>query len=276
MQNTLKNIIKKKYYTFIIILISVTSFIYFSDAQDNKKKLYRYVENNAFGFGEKLEYKVGYKFITAGTAYFNILPEPVMRDGRKCYDIRFQVKSLESLDWLYRVRDQYRTVIDVAGIFPWEFEQRIREGNYKRDSKAYFDHENLIVKKGDKTIKIPEYVHDIVSAFFYVRTLNIGSFSKDTIFYLPNFVDDTTYTLGVKIRGKDIVSVDAGKFKCVVVEPLITQGGLFKSEGTILIWLSDDDRKIPVKVATKIPIGYIEAKLTAYSGLRGALNSKIK
>jgi hypothetical protein len=219
---------------------------------------------------------VGYKFITAGTGAFRILPDPILRDGRKCYDIRFQVKSLESLDWLYRVRDEYRTVIDVAGIFPWEFEQKIREGSYKRDAKAYFDHENLIAKRDEKIIKIPEYVHDIVSAFFYVRTLNIGSFPKDTIFYLPNFVDDTTYTLGVKIRGKEIVSVDAGKFKCVVVEPLITQGGLFKSEGTVLIWLSDDERKIPVKVATKIPIGYIEAKLTAYSGLRGALNSKIK
>lgn len=244
-------------------------------AQDSSQGVLRYVPNDAFGFGEKLDYSVGYKFITAGTGQFHILPEPVYRNGRKCYDVRFQVKSLESLDWLYRVRDQYRTVLDVAGIFPWEFEQRIREGGYKRDAKAYFDQTTNQAKLKNKSISIPEFVHDIVSAFFYVRTLDIGNFPKDSTFFMPNFVDDTTYTLGVKIRGKETVKVEAGTFKCTVIEPLVMQGGLFKSEGTILIWVSDDARKIPVKVATKIPIGYVEAKLTGYSGLRGKLDSKV-
>jgi hypothetical protein len=245
-------------------------------AQDGTKKSLRYVENEAFGFGEKLNYSVGYKFITAGTGHFHIQPEPVMRNGRKSYDIRFQVKSLESLDWLYFVRDQYRTVVDVAGIFPWEFEQRIREGGYKRDTKAYFDQINNTAQTSKKVINTPEYVHDIVSAFFYVRTLNLSKIPKDSVLFLSNFVDDTTYTIGVKIRGKETIKVDAGTFRCIVIEPLVAQGGLFKSEGTILVWLSDDDRKIPVKVATKIPIGYVEAKLTSYSGLRGSLDAKLK
>lgn len=271
----------KKMYAIVIFLVLVSiGFVITApndnlNAQDSEKKSFRYVENDAFGYGEKLNYSVGYKFITAGTGHFHIQPEPILRDGRKCYDIRFQVKSLESLDWLYRVRDQYRTVLDVAGIFPWEFEQRIREGNYKRDAKAYFDQSKNIAKVKSRSIPMPDYVHDIVSAFFYVRTQDIGNFPKDSIFYLPNFVDDTTYTLGVKIRGKETVRVDAGTFRCTVIEPLVMQGGLFKSEGTILVWVSDDERKIPVKVATKIPIGFVEAKLTSYSGLRGPLTSKI-
>lgn len=244
-------------------------------AQDSSKKVFRYVPNEAFGFGEKLDYSVGYKFITAGTGHFHIQPEPVIRNGRKCYDVRFMVKSLESLDWLYRVRDQYRTVLDVAGIFPWEFEQRIREGNYRRDRKAFFDQENQTAKVKNKTYPTSEYVHDVVSAFYYVRTLDIGKFPKDSVFSLPNFVDDSTYTLAVKIRGRETIKVDAGTFRCVVIEPMVVEGGLFKSEGTILIWVSDDERKIPVKVATKIPIGFVEAKLTKYSGLRGSLDSRL-
>jgi hypothetical protein len=270
-----KNINKYNYYALTVITFSIL-FVFLVEAQDNTKKPFRYIANDAYGFGEKLEYNVGYKFITAGTGYFHIQPEPVMRNGRKCYDIRFQVKSLESLDWLYRVRDQYRTVLDVVGIFPWEFEQRIREGGYKRDAKAFFDQENKVAKSGDKSIPMPEYVHDIVSAFFYVRTLDIGKFRKDSVFFLPNFVDDTTFTIGVKIRGKETITVDAGTFKCTVIEPLVTQGGLFKSDGAVLVWVTDDDRKIPVKVASKIPIGYVEAKLTGYSGLRGPVDSKIK
>jgi hypothetical protein len=236
---------------------------------------FRYVPNEAFGFGERLEFRIGYKFITAGRAYFQIAPEPIYREGRPCYDIWFEVRSLESLDWLYRVRDRYRTVLDVAGIFPWEFEQHIREGNFHRDFSARFDQRNRKAITTEGTFDVPQYVHDIVSAFYYVRTLDLRSYSKGAIVQLQNFFDRQTHDLGVKIWGRQTVEVEAGTFRCIVVEPLIREGGLFKSEGRILIWLSDDDRKIPVKVSTKIPIGSIDAELTGYSGLRGPLSARI-
>ncbi|MCS7000735.1 MAG: DUF3108 domain-containing protein [Bacteroidota bacterium] len=236
---------------------------------------FRYVPNEAFGFGERLEFRVGYKFITAGRAYFQIGAEPVYREGRPCYDIRFEVRSLESLDWLYRVRDRYRTVLDVAGIFPWEFEQNIREGNFRRDFQARFDQRNRKAITTEGTFDVPPYVHDIVSAFYYVRTLDLGSMPKGSVIQLQNFFDRQTYDLGVRILGRQTVEVQAGTFRCIVIEPLIREGGLFKSEGRILIWLTDDERKIPVKVSTKIPIGTIDAELTGYSGLRGPLSARI-
>lgn len=259
----------------LVLFVILSSPVFITKANDGKKKQFRNVSNRAYTFGEKLEYKVGYKFITAGTGYFQIMPEPIYRHGRECYDVRFQVKSLESLDWLYRVRDQYRTVLDVSGIFPWEFEQRIREGNYRRDFRAVFDQSNNKAIVKDKSYDTPDYVHDIVSAFFYVRTLDLSLMPRDTVFYLNNFWDDSTYSLGVRIRGKETIKVDAGTFRCIIIEPMVTEGGLFKSEGSIFVWVSDDDRKIPVKVATRIPIGFVEAKLTSYSGLNGPLRAKL-
>ena len=236
---------------------------------------YRYLQNESFGFGERLEYKVGYKFITAGTGSLSIMPNPVYRNGRACYDIRFEVKSLPALDYLYKVRDQYSAVMDVAGLFSWEFNQTIREGRYKRDEQAVFDQVNNFVYTRGETYKIPPYAYDIMSAFYYVRTLDLSSMPKGTVFYLDNFFKDTTFRLGVRIHGKTTEQVDVGKFRCIVVEPLVVEGGLFKSEGSIYIWLTDDARKIPIKVATKIPIGFVEAKLTGYRGLRGSIDAKI-
>jgi hypothetical protein len=271
---------------FSLLILIITAFIYSSNSQKPNIDLrdstqtanykFRYLKNESFGFGERLDYKVGYKFITAGTGYLQIAKDPVYRYGRPCYLVQFEVKSLESLDFLYRVRDAYSTVLDVAGIFPWEFTQKIREGNYKRDSKAYFDQFNHKAFVGDKTFEVSEYIHDIVSAFYYVRTLNLSQMQKGNVIYLENFFDNKSYKLGVKIHGKSIAEVDAGKFNCVVVEPLVVEGGLFKSEGSIYIWLTDDERKIPVKVATRIPIGFVEATLTSYKGTRGPIKSKIE
>lgn len=235
----------------------------------------RYVPNETFGYGERFDYDVKYSFITAGEGTIQIMPKPIYKYNRECYDIRFEARSLKSLEFLYRVKDNYRTALDVVGIFPWEFEQNIREGNYRKDFKATFDQYTNIAYANKKQYQMPPFIHDIVSAFYYVRTLNLGKMRKDSIFYMQNFWEDTTYKLGVKILGKAIVEVPAGKFKCVVVEPLVVQGGLFKSEGQILCYLTDDDRKMPVKVATKILIGYVSAEMTSYKGLRGPLKSKI-
>ncbi len=257
------------------VWVAIPSGVKAVEGKPQHSRSFRYVRNDAFGFGEKLEYKVGYKFITAGTGYFHIQPQPVQRNGRDCYDVRFQVRSLPSLDWLYKVQDEYGTVLDVAGIFPWEFRQKVREGGYKRDFKAVFDQVNNKAYAKNRVYNVPDYVHDIVSAFFYVRTQNLSAMKPGTVFYLKNFFDDTTYSLGVKIRQKETVTVEAGKFRCICIEPLVVQGGLFKSEGKILIWVTDDERKIPVKVATKILIGYVSADLVRYSGLRGPIDAKL-
>jgi hypothetical protein len=99
------------------------------------------------------------------------LPEPVIRNGQQCYDVRFQVRSLQSLEWLYRVKDDYRTVLDVDGIFPYEFEQHIREGGYKRDFKATFDQVQNVARTTEGEFPVTPFIHDVVSAFYYVQDL---------------------------------------------------------------------------------------------------------
>jgi hypothetical protein len=96
----------------------------------------------------------------------------------------------------------------------------------------------------------------------------------DDIIPMKNFYKDKVYDLNVKYLGKERITVDAGTFDCIVVEPLVQEGGLFKSEGSIVIWLTDDDLKIPVKVKTKVVVGSIDAELTKYEGLAGKLVSK--
>lgn len=279
--------IKLSHIRFLIISIASLAFVSFvvtsteNSNQDNQPKTAKEVKlrvhkNNAFDYGERLDYEVTYSFVTAGKGYFHVLPKPVYRaGGRECYDIRFQVSSLKSLEWIYKVKDSYRTVLDAKGIFPWEFEQHTREGNFEKDYSAYFDQINKMAYVEEKKFPITSYIHDIVSAFYYIRTLDLASKPKGHVYNLRNFFDDETYNLGVKIHGKQTVEVSAGEFNCIVVEPLVVDGGLFKSEGEIYIWLTDDANKIPVKVTTKILIGYVSAELVKYSGLRNSCDSKI-
>lgn len=255
------------YILFIFLCLTVTSF--------SQKENFRKIENKAFRQGEKLIFDVKYGFVTAGIAEFSI-PRVIKIAGRDAYNVVFKVNSVPAFDLFYKVRDRYETFIDIEGIFPWRFEQHIREGKYSRDFSAFFDQRKGKAITSEGTYDIPKYVNDIVSAFYLARTFDYSKMKIDDKIYLENFYKDKVYPLEVIFRGRETVSVSAGTFKCVILEPLVREGGLFKSEGSIIVWLTDDELKVPVKVKTKVLIGSIDAELTFYEGLNGQLKSKIK
>lgn len=239
------------------------------DSKDGFRKL----ENKAFKEGEKLTFELNYGIVTAGIAVMQI-PKIKRISGREAYHITFEVNSVPSFDWIYKVRDRYETYLDIEGIFPWRFEQHIREGSYSRDFSAFFDQRKGKAKTSKGEYDVPEYINDIISAFYYTRTLDFSETKVGDKIHLQNFYKDKVYDLDVKFRGRETVVVPAGKFECIIVEPLVKEGGLFKHDGDIIIWLTDDELKMPVKVRTKIVIGHVEAMLSQYEGLAGELTSK--
>ena len=257
----------------IIIKILFLFLIFTFSVNAQKSNEIRKHENKAFKEGEKLTFDINYGFITAGVATMSI-PRIKRISGRDAYYVTFEVNSVPSFNWLYKVRDRYETYIDVDGIFPWRFEQHIREGGYVRDFAAFFDQRKSKAKTSNGEYDIPQYANDILSAFYYTRTLDFSNMKEGDKFHLQNFFKDKVYDLDVVFRGRETIDVPAGKFDCIIIEPLVKEGGLFKHDGDIIIWLTDDNLKVPVKVRTKIIIGYVEAMLTSYQGLAGELTAK--
>jgi hypothetical protein len=229
----------------------------------------------AFKEGERLVFDVGYSFITAGEAVMSV-PKIDTLFGRPAYQVQFTVNSTKTFAWIYKVEDRYETFLDERGMFPWHFTQHVREGSYSRDFEAWFDQPNNLAYADNKQFPVPPYVHDAVSAFYFVRTMDYSKARIGEKVILQNFFKDTTYTLSVKFLGRQRIEVDAGTFDCLIIEPLMKEGGLFKSEGRVLIWLTDDERKIPVKVSTKVVIGSIESELREYSGINGPIRAKVR
>ncbi len=265
----LEKLMPKSFLIFILVFTTLfVSGMIFVPA-DNFRK----VENNAFKVGEKLTFDVKYGFVTAGIATFYI-PKVKRISGREAYHVTFEVNTVPSFDWIFKVRDRYETYLDIEGLFPWRFEQHIREGSYSRDFSAFFDQRKGKAKTSEGEYDIPKYVNDIVSALYLARTFDYSKMKVDDRVNLKNFYKNKVYELDLKYHGKETVEVSAGKFDCIVIEPLVQEGGLFKSEGSILVWMTNDALKIPVKVKTKVIIGAIDGELTSYDGIAGKIKSK--
>lgn len=221
---------------------------------------FRFIINDAFGEGERLVFTIGWKMVEAGEATLEVL-EVFEHNNRPVYKIRSVAKSFPFFDSFFKVRDTAESWIDVEGLFSWYFMKKLREGGYKSELTQEYDQYRNILYTRDTIFSVPRYVQDVLSSLYFIRTqkLEIG----DTI-TLDNFGKRHCYPLDVIVHGKEIVEVPAGKFKCIKVEPLLKAAGIFKHEGRMTVYLTDDRLKMPVLLESKVVVGTIYAKLSDY------------
>ncbi len=232
---------------------------------DASQSIDRVIPNNAFDVGEKLTFIIRYGPIKAGTAIMSI-PKIVIKMGRECYKIQTEARSSAFFSAFFKVRDKVISYMDKNGLFSWGFEKHLREGKYSSDRIVVYDQYNgwAVTNKKD-SLRIPPCVHDILTSFYFIRTqkLEVGK-----SLFLDNHADNKLYPLEIKVHKKERIRVKAGTFDCIVVEPILRAEGLFKSKGRLLVWLTDDERKIPVQMKSKILIGYITAELKKMEGVK--------
>lgn len=221
----------------------------------------RYVDNVAFGAGENLSFDVNYGFINAGTASLEVT-RLIEYEGRPSYQIISRAQSNSFFSTFFPVDDRIESIIDAVGIFSWRFEKNLREGNYRADRQYSFDQRNHFTVYKDDTIAVEPYVQDALSSLYYVRTqpLEVGK-----SVFLPVFVDGRKMDMEVKVHRTEQITVAAGTFDCLVVEPMTSSVGVFKNEGKLTVWLTDDRLRMPVLMKSKVLVGSISAELTDYS-----------
>ncbi len=222
----------------------------------------RCLENGVWGVGEYLEFSVDYGFYQAGMATMSVL-EKERVNGGMCYHIQTRANSNDFISKFYKVRDVVNSYIDTEGLFSRRFEKHLREGKYKDDRIVDFYHDRLIAlntKKKYAVTEIPLHVQDVLSALYFIRTLDL-EVGRDEV--LEVYADGKVYPLKVIVHGRDRVKVPAGTFNCLKIEPVLKSEGIFKQKGKLTVWLTDDNMKIPVKMTSKILIGSIGTNLVS-------------
>lgn len=227
---------------------------------DSRHNFDRFVENYAFGVGEKLTFEIKYGFITAGTATMEVA-RLIEYENRPCYQIITRAESNGFFSSFYKVEDRVESIMDATGLFSWRFEKNLSEGSYRSDRLYTFDQRNNLAFHKEDTIVIEPFIQDALSTLYFTRTqpLEVGK-----SIWLYNFVGGKKLHLEVKTVKRETITVEAGTFECVVVEPLTQSVGLFKHEGRLKVWLTDDHLRMPVLMKSKVIVGSITAELIDY------------
>ncbi|MBR6317095.1 MAG: DUF3108 domain-containing protein [Fibrobacter sp.] len=220
--------------------------------------------------GERLEFDLCWGPITAGSASLEVKPA---KDGKTEF-LTFATGN-KTINKIYPVNDTIYTRVRNKGLMTEVFRKRLHEGTYHNTSVIRFDRKGekawlsdtvftdmktrRVKRSADTAVTIKGMEHSIMSAFYLVRTLplTVGDTSR-----FSAVSGKKRYELKVLVHGKEEIKTAAlGKVKTVKVEPVLDGDGIFVSKGRIFIWLTDDERRIPVLMQCEIALGSIKAKL---------------
>lgn len=217
--------------------------------------------HSAIVVGEDLEFEIKWGVVSAGTATMKVTALETY-EGHPCYRVIATASSNQVFDKVYPVRDHFESFMDENDLRSHAFKKHLREGTFRRDQIVRKDHEagKAYYHDGEVAEMVPGS-HDVLSAFYAVRTLPL---EKGREFFLNSHTDRKNYPIKVTILGKERVKVPAGTFDCVVVEPTLRSGDFIKNEGSLKIWLTDDARRMPVQMKSKIPVGSVVVSLQRF------------
>ncbi len=217
--------------------------------------------HSAIAVGERLVFTVRYGMIKAGTAVMEVVDRKKV-DGRPAYHVVSTASSNSVFDGIYRVRDRVVSLMDEDHLYSLYFEKHLREGRYRADQQVRFDHIRAVaIYQDGREAAITPGAFDVLAAFYRVRTMPLQPGQR---FFLESHDNRKSYPLRVTVQRREKVETPAGTFDCLVVEPTLRSGAFFKNDGKLTIWLTDDDRRMPVLMRSKLPIGAISVELIEY------------
>jgi len=223
-----------------------------------------------FGAGERVTMRITYAHLLAGRATVRVAAGEA--HGRPLLRFITEARSQGLFAWLLRFRVDDRTVAawDPATGCSVSIEKHLREGRAVRDQEVRFDREAGFAHVDDRKIQERRFEVgpcplDVLSALFVTRVRGVPESGR---LELPVFDNGKRYTLGVQWLGRERLDLPAPLGKntpTVIVEPLLVEGtGLFVKKGRLKIWLTDDARRLPVRMRSKVPIGSVSADLESY------------
>jgi hypothetical protein len=235
-------------------------------------------KNTAFQKGEELTFKVTYGFLDAAEAKMVINPKLTQMNNRPSYKVDIFGQTLGVFK-LFKVNDNWGSYIDTLNIIPHQSYRHIEEGKYRKHERVIFDHvgKNAHMSLYDRENKelveskdftIPANVQDIVSGFYFLRTMDLKKYKAGDTVTLTGFFDKEIYNIKLIFIGREKLSTNLGDFETFVFSPVMPKNKIFRGSQPVTVWVSNDKNKIPLRIKAKLMVGSLDMEITEAKGLR--------
>lgn len=212
--------------------------------------------------GERLIYDIGWAGFRVGEGVLEVsVGEPL--DNREVLYITSTARSNKFISWFFPVKDRIESVVDLKGLYPYRITMDQQHGRRKKYRQILFDQDNhtaVTTYKGKVTeFEIPPQVQDTLSSLYYFRAM--PELETGSSVFIDVHEGKKNWRLELRILGRETLDTVMGTIPTVKVKAILLFEGILMNKGNLTIWVTDDNKRIPVRMVGKVKIGSVTASL---------------
>lgn len=234
----------------------------------------------AFFPGEKFKFKMKWGIFPAGEAVLEVLPIETI-NGIKSFHFRMQAKTNAFIDKIYKYRSQIDAYADLAMTRSLKYLKKTEARKAVKEVNVYFDWEkkealyfrskteigpNPTTRFQKKRTPLMSGSFDPLSVFYYTRLINIH---QNHPIERPVTDGKKCVMASAEIIKRETITLNGKSYDTLLVQPDLkhVEGVFSKSkDARINIWVTADERRIPLKIKSKVIVGSFTGELVSAEG----------
>lgn len=202
--------------------------------------------------GETLSYAVKIRGLTAGSRVLKIVEQTSIKEY-KVYHIKSDAKTSRFFSLFYNFEDHRDSYVIEDEFYPIRYELFLIDGKRKADIRVDFDHElgKAVVSEGQKSkeLEVPTKIQDELSMLYLIRLkeMKLGEYYE-----FPALIGTKSMNIELQVVSRDLIDTSIGKVPTLLIKD---------TKRDYKVWLTDDQRRIPVKIEAQTKIGSLIADL---------------
>lgn len=222
---------------------------------------------------------VGHATVELDTLTFN---------GEKAFRCTVLGRTTRFYDIFFKVREDFRSWFTCDGLRPLKFTRDTHEGNYiARNTYLYdwslpdphIDADVYSTSSGQRYLEIPltRCTYDLPALFYFARNMDLDAVVPGKRYPMTFAIDDDVYNVYFILYGRETIKVKGlGTVKTIKFAAKLLAGEVFTGEEDMMIWISDDENRLPVYFEAPILVGTASGRMTGYSGLKYPFTSLVE
>ena len=212
-------------------------------------------------------YEISWSGIKAGTAVHEV--------SARGDELRlvYTVRSTGWLKSLFFIDDQTESILSRGSgaepsWMPRFYRENIHEGKTRTLKEASFDRKGLsvqvkdLLKKTEKSDPITARTFDTLSCIYFIRASEL---EPGRTIAMDIYDCKRLWKAEVRVVRREEVMTPAGRFKTLVVTTQLQSEGVKPRPDYLTVWITDDSRRIPVKMTSRLKVGEFTALLSGGS-----------
>ncbi|MBP5611239.1 MAG: DUF3108 domain-containing protein [Bacteroidales bacterium] len=225
--------------------------------------------------GEKLTFNIRFGIINGGQAFIELKSDTL--GNRRLWHSTLIGRTSGMVDKFFKVYDIYESWFDSTTIVPVKAIRNIQEGRYRYyDQISYHPGQPYVSSEKHGQVTVPEKVLDMACVLYYARMVSFDKLQKDDMINIDTYFGGDYFPFQLIYRGKEVVKTSMGTFSCLRIGPVVEPGRVFAKNDDMMLWLTDDENRLPVRIQFDVWAGSFKCDLIAAENVKFPLKSKIK